>query len=83
MSVAEERHFSDLDLLPDPDLVAQGWQRRFMADPVRAKESIDLYQSLGFEVRTEPIKPSELGEECADCQLVVCFSYVTIYTRKK
>jgi hypothetical protein len=81
--MAQDRHFSDVDLLPDPELVARGWQRRFMADPVRAKESIDLYESLGFEVRTEPIKPSELGEECTDCQLVVCFSYVTIYTRKK
>ncbi|MEJ2264961.1 MAG: hypothetical protein P8X95_16065 [Anaerolineales bacterium] len=75
--MAEDRHFSDLDLLPNPELVAQG------ADPVRAKESIDLYESLGFEVRAEPVKPSELGDDCTDCQLVVCFSYVTLYTRKK
>lgn len=73
----------DFELAPDPDLVAQGWERRFMADPVRARESAGLYEALGYEVLTEPVKPVELPDECMDCKVVVYFSYVNVYTRKK
>ena len=80
----QERHFTAplLDFPPDPELVAQGWERRFMADPIRAKESAELYRSLGFEVLSRPVQPAELSAECSDCKLVVCSAYVTIYTRK-
>jgi hypothetical protein len=71
------------DFEPNPELVAQGWERRFMADRVRAEESIDLYESMGYEVLAEPVRPEELRDECLDCKVVVYFSYVTIYTRKK
>ncbi len=54
-----------------------------MADPQRAKEATDLYTALGFEVRAEPVSPSELSTECTDCRLLVCRSFATIYTRKK
>lgn len=73
----------DLDFAPDPRLVVEGWERRFMADAERAKEAVELYQSLGFEVLTEEVKPTELSDLCSDCQLVVCRYYVTVYTRKK
>ena len=79
-----DRHpaLPDLDFPPDPELVAQGWERRFMADPIRAKESAELYRSLGFEVLTQSVRSAELSAECSDCKLVVCSAYVTIYTRK-
>jgi hypothetical protein len=67
---------------PDPALLAAGWERRFVADPVRAEEATALYESLGFEVHAELLKPSEFSDECGDCQLVACRTYVTIYTRK-
>ncbi len=70
------------DETPDPALIATGWERRFVADPVRAREATDLYESLGFEVHAEPLKPVELGSQCDECQLVVCHTYVTLYTRK-
>ncbi len=66
----------------DPRLVADGWQRRFMADGQRLTEYVDLYTSLGYEVRTEIVQPEEIGPECADCRLIVCRQYVTLYTRK-
>jgi hypothetical protein len=62
--------------------VAQGWQRRFMANPVRAKEAVALYGELGFEVHAEPVKPSEMSEICGDCRLVTCNAFVTIYIRR-
>jgi len=73
----------DLDFEPDPELVAQGWERRFMADPIRAREAIHLYTELGYEVCTKTIKPEELSTVCGNCRLAVCRAYVTIYTRKR
>ena len=67
----------------DPALVRLGWQRRFMADAARLHEYAELYQSLGFEVRTEPVSQAELGEECEDCRLMICRLFVTVYTRRK
>lgn len=67
----------------DPCLAAEGWQRRFTGDTIRAKEAIQLYTELGFEVHLETIQPSELSPACGDCRLAVCYAYQTIYTRKK
>jgi hypothetical protein len=71
-----------LNLAPDPQLVAEGWERRFTADPVRARDAFQLYQALGFEVRAEKIQPSEFSTACGDCRLAMCSAYVTIYTRR-
>jgi hypothetical protein len=73
----------DLHYEADPQLAAEGWERRFMADAERASEATELYESLGFEVRAESVLASELSDQCLDCKLVVCRSYVTIYTRKR
>jgi hypothetical protein len=72
----------DLHYEADPRLVAEGWERRFMADAERASEAAELYTSLGFEVRAESVLASELSDQCLDCKLIVCRSYVTIYTRR-
>ena len=83
--VAVDSHISllpTLDFEPDADLVAQGWERRFMADPIRAREAHRMYTELGFEVHLESVKPTELSELCGDCRLATCHAYLTIYTRK-
>ncbi len=67
----------------DPKLVAEGWIRRYLADPARAKESIDLYTSMGYEVKAQKLTPSDLGPKCGGCAPVVCNSCVLIYTHKK
>lgn len=72
----------DLEFPPDPALVADGWQRRFMADPHRAQEAVRLYSDLGFEVHVAQIDPADLSEICGECRMMVCNAYVTIYTRK-
>jgi hypothetical protein len=53
-----------------------------MADPVRAREAVDLYGELGYDVRLEKIDPAELSEACGACRLATCLAYVTVYTRK-
>ncbi len=67
---------------PRPELVAAGWERRFMADGPRLKEYSELYRSLGFEVHVEPIRPDEIGPDCTDCSLVLYRLFATLYTRR-
>ena len=78
-----DRVLSDAQLQPDPALVAEGWERRFSADEQRAKEAMELYTQLGYEVRAEPVRPEELHDDCQDCRTVVSFYFQTIYTRKR
>lgn len=80
---SERRFLSDAQLQPDPRLVAEGWQRRFTADAQRAKEALELYTSLGYEVRAEPVTTADLHDDCDDCQTGAALSLCTIYTRKK
>jgi hypothetical protein len=77
------RFLSDAQLQPDSSLIAQGWERRFTADEQRAKEAMELYSQLGYEVRAEPVLPEELPDDCQDCKTVVSFYFQTIYTRKR
>ncbi len=77
------RFFSEAQLKPDPTLVAEGWQPRFIGDPRQVKEATELYEELGFEVRTEPVPVEQMGDECGDCQVLILLEFKTIYTRKK
>ena len=77
------RILSEAQLQPNSSLVAQGWERRFTADEQRAKEAMELYTQLGYEVRAEPVMPEELQDDCQDCKTVVSYCFQTIYTRKR
>lgn len=82
MDSIENSLLPTLDFAADPELVADGWERRFMADPPRVEEARIIYTELGYEVRTETIKPSELSILCGDCRLATCHAYLTLYTRR-
>ena len=73
----------NLDRPPDPKLTAEGWDRRFMTQRGRLTEYTDLYSSLGFDVRAEPIRSDEVDPECNDCRLILYQQIVTLYTRKQ
>ena len=75
--------FSEEALEGDPALLAQGWERRFMADGERAKEAVELYEELGYEVRAEPVRREDVADDCEDCQLLMLLKFQTIYTRKR
>ena len=66
----------------DPALVADGWERRYLADENRAAEARELYTSLGYEVLEGRLEPDDFGPACGECALVVCPTHVMIYTRK-
>ncbi len=75
-----KRVLTESQLRADPALVAEGWERRFVTDIRRLEEVTDLYRQLGFEVRTEPIVPEDVGDQCGDCQLVR-IQFRMVYTR--
>ena len=83
--VEQEAHrvLSEAQLGANPDLVAKGWQRRFVTDSRRIKEVTDLYDELGFEIHAEPVQAEEFDDDCEDCGLVALLKFSTIYTRKK
>ena len=65
------------------ELEAAGWQRRFEADASRARELVDLYSELSYEVTTCSPEPEEFGPECSGCAIVAsCQRYVAVYTRR-
>lgn len=80
---SEDRVLNPALLQADPALTVQGWERRFTADEQRAKEAIELYEKLGYEVRAEPVRHEEFNDDCGSCRTVVAFHFLTIYTRRK
>ncbi len=42
------------------------WERGFTVEERRVSEYVDLYESIGYEVRVEPAVPDE-QEECQTC----------------
>jgi len=79
---------SDLEQLggaffrPDPSLIQEGWEYRFVASGQRLNEVEELYSELGFEVRADPIPPEAFPEGCDECQLVLLLNFRAIYTRR-
>ena len=77
------RFLSESQIEGDPQRIADGWERRFIADGRRAEEMMRLYSDLGFEVCADPVSPNEVGEDCDDCQLLAALQFKIIYTRKR
>jgi hypothetical protein len=67
---------------PDPKLIAEGWERRFIADAKRAQDAIEMYGEMGHEVRLEPVNATGLSEACSGC-LEAFALFSVVYTRKK
>ena len=74
-------HFG-CDLPQDATLTAEGWQWRCNADENRAREVVDSYLELGFEVRLLPVAVDGLNESCAGCKETRC-TLTAVYVRKQ
>lgn len=48
------------------ELLSRGWTRRFTASGDRLREAVENYRSLGFEVRTIPVREAA-GDDCTVC----------------
>ena len=82
LRVEAHRIVSEAAIEPDPERLAAGWERRFIADGRRAEEAMELYRELGFEVCADPVRPEDLGGECEACRLVAALRFRSIYTRR-
>ena len=74
--------FVGCSLPPDPELITQGWELRFIADVRMARDAIDTYSELGYEVRLEPVNTDDLKDECNGCKAIFQ-QFKVLYTRKK
>lgn len=64
---------------PDPD---DGWTRRFVAAAPRLEEVVELYESMGYEVRLEPAAARGDGPGCVPCEPGFAESKI-VYTRPR
>ncbi len=74
---------SDVGVLPNAALIADGWVRRYLADPNRAREAVQTYTEAGFEVLLEELEPRSFAASCSGCAATVCATYTVVYTRKR
>lgn len=65
------------------DLEKQGWIKRTTTDEPRLSEIVEEYESLGYEVRLEPVKLEELDEQCKRCYENQLDKLKTVYIRKR
>ena len=50
--------------------MVEDWKRRMVASEPRLSEIVEMYESLGYEVKLVPLDPSDPGwdeEECTAC----------------
>ncbi len=66
----------------DAELIAAGWQFRFIADAKRVQEAVEMYEELGQEVCVKALALEALREECHGC-LLLLKQLKALYTRKK
>ena len=58
------------------------WERGFTVEERRVSEYVELYESIGYEVRVEPATPDE-QEECQTCFKADFDNLRTIYIKRK
>ena len=74
--------FIGCTLLPDPKLEAEGWELRFIADTRMARDAVDTYRDLGYEVKLVALTGDDLKDECSGCKAIFQ-QFKALYTRKK
>jgi hypothetical protein len=72
----------------EEELIAAGWEKRFVACEPRLSEMVEMYGEIGFEVHLEPLPSNEAMsmEGCDANSCMVCFDvdrerYRIIFTR--
>ena len=67
----------------DEKLAREGWTKKFTCDTSRVEEFVEMYESIGFEVRLEPVSDDDPDLSCQVCFAGNRDAYKTIYTRSK
>lgn len=67
----------------EEELKRLGWIRQFVTDEPRLSEAVELYKSIGYEVRLEEASFDEVNQICKNCLPADCEKYKIIYIRRK
>jgi hypothetical protein len=74
----------------EEELVAAGWERRFIACEPRLSEMVAIYKEIGFEILLEPLPSKEEMDRsgCEESGCTACYDadperYRIIFTRQK
>lgn len=65
------------------ELEQKGWVKRTTTTEPRLSEIVELYKSLGYEVRVEPVRLDELDDDCRRCYEDEVEEVKTVYVKKK
>ncbi|MFW9825138.1 MAG: hypothetical protein ACFFE4_19510 [Candidatus Thorarchaeota archaeon] len=76
----KEKHEEEKEV--NPRLRGKDWERGFTVEENRVNEYVELYESIGYEVRVEPAVPDE-QEECQTCLKADFNNLRTIYIKRK
>ncbi len=57
------------------------WEKGFTVEENRVNEYVELYESIGYEVRVEPATPDEM-EDCQECFKADFDNLRTIYIKR-
>ncbi len=66
---------------PDPELEAEGWELKFIADSRIARDGVDTYREAGYEVKLMALTGDDLKDECSGCKATFQ-QFKALYTRK-
>lgn len=83
--ISSSRPTLAIDQDPAASRAAAGWEFRFVAEGLRAREMVQLYRELGFEVAADPVAEEDIGEagpHCDACRSVAADRFLAIYTRR-
>ena len=74
----------------EEELIADGWERRFIVCEPRLSEMVETYKEIGFEVHLEPLPLTDEMDQasCEESGCTSCFDagperYRIIFTRQK
>jgi len=58
------------------------WVKRNVTDEHRVKDMIELYESMGFEIKVEDFSVGNSHSECNECMLESPEKFKVIFTRR-
>jgi hypothetical protein len=65
----------------DIPIRGKDWEKGFTVEENRVNEYVELYESIGYEVRVEPATPDEM-EDCQECLKADFGDLRTIYIKR-
>ena len=65
----------------DIPIRGKDWEKGFTVEENRVNEYVELYESIGYEVRVEPATPNEM-EDCQECFKADFDNLRTIYIKR-